>query len=489
MLKGRTLIELTDVRTGEKKKITHDNMITNAINNEVLVQRGLLSPPSILPAYTSNNLSANTAIAVQLFGGIYLWNNQLNTDANDYWIPTDNKMIGYSYFNAENASSNNQLGSYSPTESGLQSDGSYKHVWDFSTSQANGEISAVSLVPNVAGIVSAGISNDNYVSSKCLPGGTYAYSTSESRVNYYKMGMCVDIDNDYAYFIRPENFTTNNSSDTNKFIGNNGKKLTIYRAVSPKSGLCLNSGILAHNEYYDSFDIQLPDTFDISLFGSGSSNYGFIICNSGELYISVSTFSTSSLNVLKINLKSREVLTYDITFTAEVYLPKINYDCANGVMSCAQSKVSISNNTVFAIDYYGNILYCDLTNTLKGTVSNAPASSTGMGDGWTYVSSFDFNNHIYCKLYPGNYRTGIINTTDYTNMYINDSQTSASSLYHDNIKKFSIGYVYTSISSNTYEYIYPATVPMFLTTKNNLEQSVIKTSAQSMKVTYTLTPA
>ena len=104
-----------------------------------------------------------------LFGGLFLFSNALSVDKDDYLVPFDNDMTGYSYYNITNTGKNTQLGSYSSKESGFQEDGSFKWVYNFDTTQANGQISAVALTPYASGVLSAGIKNENFDNSKISP--------------------------------------------------------------------------------------------------------------------------------------------------------------------------------------------------------------------------------------------------------------------------------------------------------------------------------
>ena len=141
MLKGRTKIELTNVHTGKKEEYIHDNMITNAVSN-LLNGDGVSLPRASCEAFTNYN-----TIADGLFGGVMLWQNQLSTDASDYMLPLTNTCIGYATRDLENTTSKNlKLGSFNANESSKTLK-EFKYVWDFTTNQANGQISAVSLDP------------------------------------------------------------------------------------------------------------------------------------------------------------------------------------------------------------------------------------------------------------------------------------------------------------------------------------------------------
>ena len=135
MLKGHTKIELIN-EDGSKKTVEHDNMITTAVDHFLKSYRGELPP--ILKM--SNN---GDSYAKNLFGGIMLFDDTLSSNADEYFIPST-KITGYASQDAY-AGLDVARGSFNESESGLQDNGSYKFVWDFTTAQANGKIQSLGL--------------------------------------------------------------------------------------------------------------------------------------------------------------------------------------------------------------------------------------------------------------------------------------------------------------------------------------------------------
>lgn len=483
MLKGHAKIELTDVTTGEKQVTEHDNMITNAIQKEVLVSRGLIPSPAFCEAYNSNSLNNSYNNAIQLFGGMYLWKNALTTDADDYWIPADNELVGYSYVDAENSGVNKQLGSYSKVQSGTQSDGSYKHVWNFSTDQANGEIGAISLCPNVAGALSAGIDISNYDSAKMLPSGTYYKSgitNTYLQVGCNNLGICVDIDDDYAYFINLNTFNTQYQTDTSQFIGNNGRKIRVYRTAHPNNCVSAFQGSFQIDNYIDYYDIQMPDNFDISMLGSHTA-YGIWYSYKGTFYVGFSKDNkASTLNIAKINIKDSTVNVYTVNFPETVKLTYMSW-MSSYVPNSLTYQIVVIQNTLYAIsDTSNNIVYCDLTDTVKGTISLITTVTNLNGTIGDNLTVTDRNNNHYI----------ISNDTHKAKLLCEKS--SLSNILTENTFYTSQGELikYITISNPTQCGIqHGITCPVFVTTKNNLDRTITKTSSQSMTITYTLTPA
>ena len=79
-LKGTANIELTNA-DGSKEIYKHDNMITNAVQDLCMSQRGEMA--TILKIVDNGD-----SYAQALFGGLLLFDDTLDTDANNYFLPT-----------------------------------------------------------------------------------------------------------------------------------------------------------------------------------------------------------------------------------------------------------------------------------------------------------------------------------------------------------------------------------------------------------------
>ncbi len=148
MLKGKSVIELTDVKTNKKEIYEDENLITNAVPDLLrLNPSGLMYP--IFQNTSAEYKEEIFPIANKLYGGILLFENKLEEDPDKIIPPSDNPIIGYASNNV-NPTDNPLRGSANLTESVPLKNG-YKFVWDFSTSQANGRISSLALTHYRAG--------------------------------------------------------------------------------------------------------------------------------------------------------------------------------------------------------------------------------------------------------------------------------------------------------------------------------------------------
>lgn len=153
---GKTIIELTDAKSGKLVRRTEDkNMLTNALT-KFYKQGGITNPSAF-------NVGAIKSDALHyLLGGVLLLDTALTEDADIIRVPTGVGMTGNGVYNVLNSGNPTELGSWNETESGWQQDGSYKMVWDYTTSQGNGTIACVCLTSLYGGYRGAGNKSGTY---------------------------------------------------------------------------------------------------------------------------------------------------------------------------------------------------------------------------------------------------------------------------------------------------------------------------------------
>ena len=140
-MKGKAIIELTDVKTKKKEVLKDDNLVT-----DVLEKILTLNPNGLL---TNINKDTFYPIVEKIVGGILLFKDKITEDKNTSFVSTSNECIGYAG-QVEGVQENPLQGSFNKQESKVTSNG-YKFVWDFGTSKANGKISSVCLTNAKAG--------------------------------------------------------------------------------------------------------------------------------------------------------------------------------------------------------------------------------------------------------------------------------------------------------------------------------------------------
>lgn len=147
MLKGKTVIELTDVHTGKKEHYEDTNLVTEAAMDVLNCNiKGMLYNGTTFNGSTGDDWML--PLKKNIMGGILLYQNALEERADTIYAPLDNPLIGYASDDANNTE-DIRRGSRNLTES-KEVDGGYRFVWDFATSQANGTISAICLSNTLA---------------------------------------------------------------------------------------------------------------------------------------------------------------------------------------------------------------------------------------------------------------------------------------------------------------------------------------------------
>lgn len=154
MLKGHTKIELTNVKTGEKKTYEKDNFVTNLFR-DAMQPCGAYG--SLAEYFMKNSRKAQEAF-LEMTRGIAMFDSALPNDPDQYTLPAGVNMIGRGIDTAYNGS-DPTMGSYSVSESVIDNDGTgvgYRFVWDFTTKQANGIIKSICLCPTTSAKIGFG---------------------------------------------------------------------------------------------------------------------------------------------------------------------------------------------------------------------------------------------------------------------------------------------------------------------------------------------
>lgn len=135
MLKGHSVIELTDVNTGEVERYEDDNIVTNGLKFYITPKLGTQKPLH------------GKDIWKEYFSGIKLFGSALKENVNTVFTSTEIELAGYAGVEAN--TSDNKRGLLNLSESGVLEDRSgIKLVWDFAQNQANGTIACIGITPN-----------------------------------------------------------------------------------------------------------------------------------------------------------------------------------------------------------------------------------------------------------------------------------------------------------------------------------------------------
>ena len=130
-LHGHVTIDLHNHKSGFTERVAEgDNLVTDAIQNIINAYAvgGQVAPSTLFP------------IATNLLGGVMIFDGPLTEDPSNCEFPSEAHYVGGAGDTANGSST--VIGTRNNTESGRVTNG-YKTVWDFSTSQANGEIGSL----------------------------------------------------------------------------------------------------------------------------------------------------------------------------------------------------------------------------------------------------------------------------------------------------------------------------------------------------------
>lgn len=172
-LKGSMSIQLFDAETGEQQsEIREDNMITNAVNKMLNLPLDFLVGDRTSP-YTM--LEKTLPIQTAAMGGVLIFGNKIEENAEHISAGYDEIPVGHA--GGEYSGTDIYTGSYNTNESGALENGC-RHVWDFATDKANGDIACVCLTSKIGG--DSGFSETNTTTYGLQSVGGAVASLSES---------------------------------------------------------------------------------------------------------------------------------------------------------------------------------------------------------------------------------------------------------------------------------------------------------------------
>lgn len=302
MLKGHTKIELTDVNTGEVTVHEEDNMFTNAI------YKTLNNTWTSLVGGVSTLKNWHLPLSQKMLGGIALFEDTIEETETMNHFPKGNRVIATAGTIASDGMTKN-WGSRNSLESETfdPETNSVKHVWDFSTAEANGRISAVGLMD--------GRQADYY--------GQSAWN------KIYNRGLNVT-----SYFSDYGKYIAEFKGDIFVTMTNGTGQVIIKKVKFNFDTVSLNNN-LGTTEVVSEKTVSLPNpamNYTCTYWFDGDDGYwyGFIYCNSGfdSAYytsdITDYTVYSSYMQVIRINKDSYSVDYHNVTLPSSVYpYPKV----------------------------------------------------------------------------------------------------------------------------------------------------------------------
>lgn len=437
MLKGHAKIELKNEKTGEIQVVEKDNMITNGLINLFSQIPYMYTISSV---QDQNLLDNFLPLNNKAMGGLLLFQETLEEDINNIVIPknSDNPIIGYASNNVNNGS-DTRRGSCNLTES-IKLDNGYKFVWDFTTSQGNGQISALSLTHADTGL--------NPISMNIVDTAHGKLTSRDSNIYTYVQYICdFDWNSNIATCIETidsthlritklkiiigDTISINDEIGSISVISQTTKELSTalaqitYLHWSPSDddyyyGMAGNSYNSGGTMYF--YRISKSDyTLDTNFTFTWRTNISYVYGYNPKL---------AHKNILYVGSKDRQIL-------------KVNLS-TKSVTSLNGSGMFIVNDDKREILHAGNIFILEDGNTISRN-----------------------------------------NTTSFFNLGTSGDDEQA--VFIDSTKRKVLCIKASYSYGNAYIYFNIGMLKDYLATINNLDSPVIKTSEQSMTITYTIT--
>lgn len=442
MTHGRTRIKLYNPISGNiARDIVSENTFQGSVISEGLRNLGYgkaslyNTPNSSLPPFT------------EIVGGILLLNKN-DMPANSRFVPLGYSMTGNGAYGITNNDEPIELGSFDDQSSPITiSDKKITMTYQYTRSQAIGDIGCVCLTSRTGGYIGIGNKNNKRTST-----------VWDLHKNAGLTNICpqkgIGVDN-------PNNVVCNGAIYN---FALSGDVLTVKKRRVPLK----NASLLDCIEETKTFSVT---SLQYSSFGTVLN----VSASNGKIYISPTGF---------LRVGTTYIWCYD---TATELTPTLitiedarNYEAYNGAYVC-HDKAYIHNSDTGAFEVY----------ELNGTHYHTIVAGVGTG-GFSDNKAGELGNHVLlqwrdedwtrkCYLYDSQLNTALeINAKDeisnLQNLCLVEEETSKA-----------LCYVTASGANPTFQGAYAFNNPFYLATINNLPSVETKTTALAMTVEYTLT--
>lgn len=477
-LHGETTIQLFDAHTGRLVEEHHDtNMVTHAIRDllamDPLGMRNLNAMSSVFPIMP---------LCPNAIGGILLFPSTLTEDADQYYAPPANVPTGYAAAESYTGS-DPKRGQYNASESAQIANG-YRFVFDWPTDRGNGTISALGLTSLRGGRSWYGSMYDRtkstypWWSDSRFAGDRQTYggsSSSDPASTSNPWDAPRGWQNDTAFSATiPTMGTTQSGTPTTTPVNWITRRLpasTLGLNQTAKVGDATTTQLLLNGNYYRQW--------------SGGKQYADYSWDHDKCYVwAYAGNSSGSATIRLATINAGTVAERTLTVSAQL----AGYDTGT-LLGCAV----ISNGHMYAWNHALNGVYrISLTDETDvtllplpdgyGTPSKRPFMMLNpYGDGMIPAGYYDGTSRgfLICD-------TTIIGIDYYYYYYYYYSFSSSSYLYYSPVHAWG-PYQLIACGDREYKGLGLKIRTPYLATINNLSSSVTKTTAQTMKITYTIT--
>lgn len=453
------------------------------------------------PLGTTRDYPYNYTIE-NMVGGILLMEDAITESASTVLLPAGNKMIGNACIGKVNGSGTavSELGSCNTANTGWQDNGDYKMTYEWTPSQANGQISALCLTSKGCGYAGEGNSaSNNYIIDSAYNFYSIPYGANHNRslgsYNSY-FGASPAFSDNYNYIVDYRQF----NADATYNIARTGK-LWIKKQYFPKTAIDFYKG--RQNEVTEISETQynipsniasdfITDSHYRGVFlkfitrdatythfcaASKHSHSGTPILASYDPYIYCFHFnrSTETLTAEKVAVDS-DVMTEILSGNTQV---EIFATCnSSTIVLCKYALTGNADNAIYFIDIS--------TGNVTRKVFHLPPNINSSAYPSLYADAIHlyYTNAWYLRLqfqaYSSPYTYTLLKvdnvrkTAEITNAYIGSD---------DDFLGVGEAVEYPLAYCKGYTYMRN---PKYIATIYNLEEPVTKTSNLSMQITYTL---
>lgn len=456
MIKGHTKIQLFNARSGKlEHQIEDDNLVTNALKYAMNIE-------------AAGNIALDSwifPIATKALGGLLMFDQTLEEDVENIYLPHDAHIVGYA--NTSTNTNNIRRGSYNAAESG-PTDNGYVSTWDFGTSQANGVIRSVARTSVNAG------GNPLAPTGAIRRVGSRYNGFTESDAYWYP----IRYEGEYVYMMKY-------NSTTHQMRVARVRLPLLTHKVRDHAGLTENAEEVTSWDCESYYWQTQSGSYYYDHYRYGETN-AYWDDGNGLLYCfqnaekDGNSSGTGAFSYFTINYGDE---SWEKSDWVRVELPNA------ALKSWSRGVVHFSAGYLYWLSYNGKSVYIiDMANPLNvRLVRIIPENSAD------YIESF-FNRgpqgggvrfRVYHLLTSGSYQrlAGLLypDTVFYYDDVAFDWDSSYDSYYY--------GLAHKLVLPNYYDYrrVYMTYALDYLGTINNLPSPIEKNASQTMKVTYTLT--
>lgn len=485
---GHTKFTLRNVKTGEVETYEKDNIVTLAVNNIFENNlAGVIDYKKVTPLK-------------KMFGGLFLFEDSLNTAAIYPPSETTNKLVGHAGQHSH-ATASTKRGNPNGGESSEVLHG-YKFVWDFATNQANGTIGAAALTHQNGGDV--GLTpfdmSDNlpifeFNTLKTIECANVTASYTPTLQSFLYNLFYYDIENDLGYRI----FTNSNSwtvEESRMHITKQGinaalaepeelRTLTASATYSGESDYGSNITATTDGTY-----IYVIETKSPTVHWASATRVDYVEANS-EITIrkysietfeqvgstlTIETHDTNNYTATNLNIGGGFARFMAPLIDGQIYMQAINnskgpapdYRLVMTLVGLYKFDVDDGTRTASAIAL-GGYQHTPTTATVGISDDFVLTGPEIINSGEKYDIVEPTNELVVGNSYRDNYQTAI--PTNLKNVFL---------AYGACVKG-------SATNANNHCYLGVGYPLIYLGTVQNLETPIIKTSDKTMKVEYTIT--